>query len=604
MIKKILLGLSIFLFVCTGPLSGIVEGLNARQVEVNLRSNISSEYDFEMETINAGTYSAVQEFKDVLENNDYDSIGIYYGNKLPCYRLNHGYKDLILSFSISFNFTRQDIQLGASNYWIRVPLDGRDVRQIIVYEGNRSPLTWPDYSDAIARAVNGENLKRAIFDETGIYLNLNYIIYPGFKSFSFFAEPYSGISITSYISNEIYSIGESKYTYFSARREQGPGYIAYRIENINEEVFPTSPPVSFLFQTGNDINGWSSMWIEAGDTFYFTEALHPLADDLDNKSLSFYFPFRSLSTVNFNVYFEFLTLGALGLTNPYTSTSSYNVSFTLNSQIDYVLASLPYYLNESAYGGSLSTNHFWYITIEPDRDVLLLFRNVTSPTDGARLINYFGSGGFCNYHKLFFVTDIQTGVWARVYEYSMVSFIDFGWATGYRFPGYTEVYIFLDTGARLFFNGSVEDLWDRVLEDEYTVTEAIRDAINGAVQWLADDYLKNIYSLGRKALQIGEWFVDFVDYLIGFWDFITQLIGSVREFFEKIALGLTIALGVILLQIGASVIKNREEEETIKEAIKDELEPFKKALGRGFKKKSDRKEKVRRLKKKYREGGG
>ena len=96
----------------------------------------------------------------------------------------------------------------------------------------------------------------------------------------------------------------------------------------------------------------------------------------------------------------------------------------------------------------------------------------------------------------------------------------------------------MDDGGEFLYNGTAEHLWDYLL-NPYSFSDAVRDAVNGAVTWMADDWLENVYGayvFGRHvAGTILSILQDFVDWLIGFfgkaWQFIKNLMGDMYKVF-------------------------------------------------------------------------
>lgn len=571
------------MFLVLGPVSCFASGANAREVQLDFRSQLGDTLGGSMPSINAGNYSPSQEFKDILRNYGYNSNGVYYGNRFPLYRVQYPYNGFSLHFNASFNFTQQDIQLGASEYWVRIPVVGYTVEEVYITYETVNYTDWPikGFIPELARASNEPDAKRVIFDDTGVYIKLLYPLFPGEVGFSFFVLPRPGMSLECYIGNENYTEGDNIYNFFTYRLENIPPYDSAIFPSMITEYLPSSPPVSFLFQSGVDRGGYSSSWVEAGETFSYGH-YYINTTDLNTSAMnatypSIYLPFRSDEAIDFEIEFRIEKRGAnmsVGLTNPYTLDSVNSTTVNVTGQLDYLLISCPYYLNFSAFPFILFPFMFFQINITPSSRVLLLTHYINE-TEGTRLYRTYGGNISIQYYYSFYmVVDFTTGIWSRATQYSMVSVVDLGWAQGYRFPGTTEIYIFLDTGREVYFQGSAAEIWDRLLEEEYTGVMAVTDAVNGLVEWLADDYINNLYRIGKY---IYNGLRDLISYLISFSEEVWRLLtGPIFDYLVMIALGLVIMLALVLPQLGASILSGTSD-------MDQETENYKTAYKRGKK---------------------
>lgn len=561
--KKLICITLILLFLLQTPMFGLASAAKRQEIELNFGSYINQEYKTETSETNAATFNPANDFKNILNNNGYEDTGIYWGNRLPPYKISYNQPDMELQFNLCFNFTYQDLQLGAAGYWFKIPVDGSGV-----YSADINGLT-----------VYNTDTKRVIFDESGIYVYLLNAVFPGLNWFNITLVPESFKDIPIFLSNENYTLNEDSITYLKYHYESVPlgggGGTEYHLDKSFTEYLPASMAASFIFQRGFDKNGYSSQWINAGDTIYLSDSVYT---DENVTYPSIYFPFRSYEAVNFNITYD-LVLGSATwsttLTNPVTHASEYTVNVSLTDQLDYLLTSCPYYVNDSGFLGMGAVMHarVLNIFITPDSPILLLRNSLTSASagyngfyDNSTYNTVTDSGADARGPKnIFACLDYQTGQWSRTYYYSGFSWVDLGWAQGYRFPGQTTVYIFMDDGSQVFYNGTAEEIFNLIANEEYSLNDAVKDAVKGSIKWLSDDYLPNL--MGRFGSALDQ----FLNNLIGFIKIIWRVIESFIDWAASMIKLLEIALPILGLEMFASFVYKDTNIEDIEKSIENAI---------------------------------
>jgi hypothetical protein len=537
----------ILLFTLGNPLFMLVQAEETRQTDIDWRSHIGETYNLEKNTINAANYTPDADFKTVLSSNGYESAGIYYGPRFPSYQILYRQYSREARVNITVNLTCQEIQIGSAGYWIRIPVDADDIDTIEINGYNLGSIS--------------DMTKNIIIDDTGLYIYWTEPLIPYTpKQFSFNITPLVNHDLLWHISNEEYNEEENTITWITQHTKQVGEVQEIYTDYYRKEIIPCTPAFMFLFQRGLDRNGYSSQWIAADEVIYISGVI-----GYDNNWTypSVYMPFRSIEAVDFDIYWDVVRdspTWSSTLWNELGDSLSWGIAGNSISDKDMLLASCPYRVNATGYTGIGAVNHssYLYCRIKPDKPILLIQR---SDNDGAvhRAFDYSTATAFSNGENTgaaitsyYGLMEFNSDQWSRTYKYNGYSWVDYGWAGGYVFPGETTIHVFMDTGASVWFNGTSSEVWDLLLKPQYTLDQAVNDAVKGSVSWLMDEYLPN--TLGKGTQFIG----DFLNNLINFSKMVWRIIEGLMDYFISIANLLIIALPLIMLQFSSDVIYHKE----------------------------------------------
>ena len=133
------------------------------------------------------------------------------------------------------------------------------------------------------------------------------------------------------------------------------------------------------------------------------------------------------------------------------------------------------------------------------------------------------NGHWLPLYQCFHWTD---GRWAEVNETKLYWTYDFGWGMAYSFPGETQLYMFLDSGGEIFYNGSyagfvdaLEDkdkgLWEGLFEDIVQVIGTIAGWLWDGIMWTIDTLVSIGNWIYTTISEIVQWLISVIKDIAG-----------------------------------------------------------------------------------------
>jgi len=118
------------------------------------------------------------------------------------------------------------------------------------------------------------------------------------------------------------------------------------------------------------------------------------------------------------------------------------------------------------------------------------------------------------------------GRWAKVNETKLYWTYDFGWGTAYSFPGEAQLYMFLDNGGEIFFNGSyagfvdaLEDkdktFWERLFGNLIDVIGTVTGYIWDGIQWVWNTLVSIGNWIYTTVSEIVQWLISVIKDIAG-----------------------------------------------------------------------------------------
>jgi len=143
---------------------------------------------------------------------------------------------------------------------------------------------------------------------------------------------------------------------------------------------------------------------------------------------------------------------------------------------------------------------------------------------------------------LYFSLHWTDGVWAKINETSLLWVYNFGWGVGYSYPGETQIYLYLDTGGWLFYNGSYADFAGNMSNDADQETpwhtwlwEQIVNLGSKILGWVWD----GITWIWETLTNIGDWIVNTITAIIGWLlSIVKDIAGKVTDIIEGMLYGM------------------------------------------------------------------
>jgi hypothetical protein len=485
--------------------------------QTNIQSALAHRYqNLGVEHINAVNYTPDSHFRNILDAHGYPSQGLYWGHGLPAYYIDHQYYGHSINFSFNYTFTHQDIETGALGYWIRIPVNGVNVQEALIFNGS-----WYG-GTLIARANQSIHNEYVIWDYTGIYMFILDGLYVGHRQFNFLLYPKSEMSIGMWVGNEDYSSNYDTVSFYRLKYMVYQSGVETEIVGYRNESYPGCPTVDLLFVSGLDRGGYSSLRVPAGKILHYGYH-HSQNDTYPSIYLPFYSEFRTDFIVKFSCgridgrvgYHANYIADRWGFENP-TAPGNYAMfnNVSCENVTDFLLVSSSWPLVNNSWGppSPASPATYCWIQIQPSEDIIVFIAPNTQPTYTVsyisnlwdnRSIFYFNnnrsvydllvypSADCFDYHVYMTATQ-NDGVWAKTYNYSGTYIIDTGWAKGTRLPGETVVWIAWDSGRSAYFNGTVQEFRDLYLNNPMSWPEAFKSGFKGAVSWYLDEYWDGI----------------------------------------------------------------------------------------------------------------
>lgn len=383
----------------------------------------------------------------------------------------------------------------------------------------------------------------------------------------------------------------------------GTTLLAYGYKYEYTETIGAYPAWVLLFTAGLGRDNMASFKLHFGGTnhdylqfggFYTTGSNAHLyyAPGFSNGTyLSFYMPFSSQSNVANTAlqnlvkidwkisiilydYTEF-NRSAHALPNSGTET------FWVNNTHNFLLFSTPYPIEYNKLGfwyPSNASRLYYKMTLTPMQKSDIILIGAESYNYGEISVMEWRHGMFVDYrhenelaswngitpintHKMPLYESVQftDNQWVQIEERKAYWVYDFGWGQAYCHPGKTQLYMFLDTGGQLFYNGSYADFVKHVgdnSDSKWTLEglfNKVKDWVYTVAGWLWD----GIVAVWNTLKAIGNWIYSVVSEIVG-WiiSVVKDIAGKVSNIIEGMLYGAPIMVILFLVNyVGEALYK-------------------------------------------------
>lgn len=459
--------------------------------------------------------------------------GRYFGPYLESTLIQFHQVGGVIRFQSEFNFTSSIIMNGATQFWVRIPLDGQQYGRVNLsiekLNGDGMAHTALDATAGYLcgpRWIYSRNDNEVRFLESGIYVLMRGI-FEADRNYLF--EVHAEVLSDStphrmYLTMEDYRRHHSwDYVQFYGNRTYD--YVG-EIQAYNYDltldigfswafVFTNSLGYglsSFRLPFGNEGSVYSymvedRMGIAGG---MVSEYLHIRANPYHNAStstsyISIYLPFESTNSVNWNITMVAVEGHWTDPANPAPSTFPEWISWWHNSTNNFLLASSYYYWNSTGANtgeidiflrpvNSADDSIPFYMTIPAldytsyytayNEEYAFPFVRYYSNADNSTLADdFFWSLSYTlddmyfntwfSHLPLHIVVTNGDGMWANVTQCDFEWVYDLGWGKGYRYLGSTRLAFFLSDGTSRFY-------YDYELAEDYNTQKD-----QSFLEWLA-----------------------------------------------------------------------------------------------------------------------
>lgn len=546
-----------------------------RQINLQPDPAFAPNQDINLADIGAGNVTAPDLEKDFL-NPAFMETGRYVGPYLHSSKLRFTYDTGgTLAFSVTYNFTPEEIMSGSSEFWVRWPIDTSDyVSYCLVVTGIFAPSAFSTggYYRCSGNAADGTPMSSylslgsfVIADSTGLYeKEWNGMLSDHDYTFTFLGYLRSGVSPSIWLTIERYQL-EQDTTYYlnntltgSQHREDLPLYPAFAfnfIQGIGEGGL-TSYNVPF---GGSDTDFLVKMGYVGTGTL-FTSTTSDCA-----KYLSFYVPFFGADDVDWKITLAWEDLRA----PPYPSENK--TTFWVNGTRDFLLASTPWTI-DTITNGYCSLLHglapdFW-VYVRPNKPVILL-GSVSSVNNGVwylslggqsiwgkstaelGVLGAFTDGWFPTWIPVFIDVQATSGRWAQVTPGPIYAVYNFGWGRAYRFPGSVRLTMFLNNGTAIGYDSVLAPAQNARCSPVTNDTGQTAGWINGLacfIQSLIGDvvgFIATVFQTLWNAIKtLGEWIYNA---LVSFVKLLISVATAIVDIVTQIAITLVYATPFILV---------------------------------------------------------
>ena len=364
----------------------------------------------------------------------------------------------------------------------------------------------PYYDPGNVWSTNTSSTYQLRESNTGLYIRYDGIFKPSQQfTMMFTGKLKPGAAPSIFVTQERLNLSLSqKYRFFEPYLVRQSGVaVDWGYKYDYNESIPLDPAWIFVFTSGlgregmtsyrfmlqnttNDYIQWGGFVLNGSMT---ADRFHTF---FQHSYFSFYMPFTALSisdnfkvtaesTITWRVTLDLRTSvsGSMPLFELGGSSTTDIITFDVTSCANYLLFSSPYSINDSIGGGT--PDHQSIIitlrTVEPC-EILLLGADLDQEHVGST--PYAMDQYWAYYHHeserakwntsvsvnahaypLFISGQFTTGRWASVTPGKLYWNYDFGWGMGYWNPGQTQIYMFLDSGGKIFYNGSYAKFADQ-----------------------------------------------------------------------------------------------------------------------------------------------
>lgn len=536
--------------------------------------------------------------KDVIYGSLPEGVeGRYFGPYLQSTLIQFHQLGGSIRFVSEFNFTSSIIMNGATQFWVRVPLDGRQYERMLLSIENRgdtiSHTALDSYGGVLtgARWIDNRIDNEVMFLETGIYVlvrgvfesDMRYVFHVQADAWSETTEHRMYLTMEDYrisrawdrvqfYGNRTYDhIGEIETYKYDLSIDAGFSWAFVFTSGLGDGL------ESFRLPFGHAASVYSFMEEDrmGNDGYvseYFSFRTYPIHNATTNVSyISIYLPFEAPNSVNWNVTLVCMTGSFTDPTDPSPSefrnwqswwvnstnnillTSSiweYNLSGPVTGQVDVFLRpvnsqSLPFYMTIPA----LDYPDYW--TVYDGKFILpwaRYYSNANESNLDSEFLWCYDTGQTMYFNKwyshlpLHYVATNGDSRWANVTQTAVETIYDFGWGKGYLYEGETVLVFFLNDGtSRFWYNQTLADGYDPdeskgLLEWLLELVLIVPGIIYDGLTWVWDQ-IKNIAEVIWANL------VKFIGWII---DMATDVYNKVSDIVEGMLYGFPILIVLFL----------------------------------------------------------
>jgi hypothetical protein len=464
--------------IMQGALAQDYQAQTNRTIDLATDPTFPSNQDINLADIGASNTTAPDLEKDFL-NPQFMQVGRYVGPYLHTSKFRFTYdQGGLFNFSVTYNFTPQQIMSGASEFWTRWPIDVSDYDAYCISIGGifaPNPLSTGNYVRCNGDPFHDFEMPTqlrvgdsVVTDSTGLYIKeWNGLLSNHDYTFNFTGHMAQDATPSVWLTIEHYQ-KEANTTYTFSDYLKG---------SRHTENLPLYPAFAFNFIQGIGEGGLTSYEIPFdGSTSdfivfpgaYGTGTLFTSSIADCSKYISFYIPYYNADNVTWYINMTWEDLRA----PPYPSVNT--THFQANTTRDFLLVSSYGTVDQLTNGYCTLTSGaapaFW-IYVRPSKPVTLL--GTVAPTNsqvwylslgdqakwGYDIINYnnlFATGQdwgwFASWTPAFVDMELTSGRWAQVTPGEYFPTYDFGWGRAYLFPGSVRLTMFLNNGTAIGYD--------------------------------------------------------------------------------------------------------------------------------------------------------
>lgn len=493
--------------------------------------------------------------------------GIYLGPYSQSSLFQYNHKGGNLKFNSTFNFTFEDVMNGCSKFTVRIPLfySSQIFKSITLNIYNSTNVLL--YTKDIEQSQSFTDI-----GDFGIYVDIFEMIQPGIVyKFEVDCEINDGRSGNTFLTVENYQISDSTEINFYKLGDPLDTWHGFQaltliptIYDFNEVMEGIFPAWAFIFEQGVGKNGMYGMPLDFsnGQTLEYTPII-PNKSIVNNTNLSIYLPFRQrgASRVDWDIEMSIDLASDLQWKNPVGGALTPTLNFQITDTENFLMFSSPFYLVTVDFGVVFPTD--MTITLKPDKNITLLNQFDESQT----LSKYKTIDGLSFDMDYFLIPEFTIGQWAKVTPSRYFTSYNFGWGTGFRFPGDSQIFFFLKGGTNIFLDVQISRFHTILTGQSFDIglgpVQPFFDAISnisGNVNGFIDTQWEHILNFGNF---IQSNFLSFKKFLI---DVFTEI----KNIVTNIGFGLSFSAPFIIFLLTANFIVGYQK--PINERVLEKLE--------------------------------
>lgn len=565
-----------------------------------LASFAKAEENFRLQSIDVSITSELEQYSDVSTSNmlsneilyDFDTWpgaiqsldGLYWGPAIQCSKLSLGTQ---YSFSIVsvLNLTSIDISSGASDYWLRIPVNGLNVESFYIsIDGSEYDLAvTPGEGWNTQVFENHGDTEHIYYTSNGIFVRLQQIISTSYK----FSDTSGGDGLFSdyvtirseifwndaaevLVTNENYTISESILMWdfygaysqnYSINLSARLGWSFFFLKGLSNVPLYTYP---FFYDS---LERSSSLYNRPTESYILIERNFDY--DFNESYFTVDFPFVG-EDIDFFIKVE-ISSGIFNFTG-YLDVWYANIT----SKTDHLCFSPPQIWDNGSDGINID------VWLFPSADILLLgafdvnFYELLYPA-GSSIYDYTTVSRLSDhrfvsdaYYTTYYRSPVccsiteTMGIVAEISFSSTFQFVNFGWGRGIIYPGEVWFNIYLDNDTAVYWSGNAGVLLNEMMEayrgqpsvdasfsadsdDEAGLFQLVLSALSDVGSTLWDGIKGVVTSLWDSIKGAFEWItrviMDFVGKIIAYLKNLVQYFGNMIKGILYIFPPLMVVLG-------------------------------------------------------------